>query len=162
MAVEGPKRPLQVIERIRQATDAHDLEALVDCFAVDVVSEQPVHPERSFRGRDQIRQNWGRIFGAVPDLRAQLLRSAEAGATAWAEWEWTGTRVDGAPHLMRGVTIIEASEGRVALTRFYMEPVAMDGLDVRAAIERTVGSASPAATTPSAASAATDGPGSGR
>ena len=39
-----------MVDRLVQATNDHDLEALVDCFAVDYVNETPAHPARGFRG----------------------------------------------------------------------------------------------------------------
>ena len=52
--------PLAAVARLQQATNAHDLEAIVACFAEDYVNETPVHPSRSFAGREQVRRNWAR------------------------------------------------------------------------------------------------------
>lgn len=65
-----------VLARLEQALNAHDLELLVGCFDEQVVSEQPVHPSRSFRGRGQLEKNWTQLFAAFPDLEATLVRSA--------------------------------------------------------------------------------------
>lgn len=116
-----------VLQRLRDAMNEHDLEALVDVFDPDVVSETPAHPQRTFRGADQVRRNWEQIFGGVPDLHADLLDAAVAGETVWAEWDWRGTRRDGAPHRMRGVTILRLEASRVDSVHFYMEPVEADG-----------------------------------
>ena len=51
-----------MIERLRRATDAHDVEAIVACFTDDYVNETPAHPARGFVGRDQVRANWSRIL----------------------------------------------------------------------------------------------------
>src|ERR1700712_2901890 len=47
-----------VLERLLRAVNDHDLEALVSCFAEDYANETPVHPQRGFRGNDQVRRNW--------------------------------------------------------------------------------------------------------
>src|SRR4051794_36718452 len=100
----GVKRmAAEAIERLVAATNAHDLEAVVDCFAEDYVNETPAHPERGFMGRDQVRRNWEKIFAAIPDLRTTVLRTAVDGNTVWSEWEHRGARPDGSAHLMRGV-----------------------------------------------------------
>ena len=119
------------VERLVAATNAHDLDALVACFADDYVNETPVHPARGFTGREQVRRNWTQIFGAVPDIRTQLLRRAEDGDTIWTEWEMRGTRPDGSPHLMRGVIVFTVHDGLIAAARFYLEPVdeRPDGVD---------------------------------
>jgi ketosteroid isomerase-like protein len=120
--------------RLRDAVNQHDLDAMVGCFAADFVNETPAHPGRSFRGRDQVRKNWGQIFAAVPNLEAEMLDCAGSGTTVWTEWEMRGTRVDGAKHLMRGVSIFEVVDGSFASVRFYLEPVEQVSGNVDAAI----------------------------
>jgi limonene-1,2-epoxide hydrolase len=128
-----------MLRALEQATNAHDLGALVDCFAPDYCNETPVHPARGFRGREQVRTNWRQIFAGVPDLRARVLRSAATGATVWSEWEMSGTRRDGAEHLMRGVVIFEVADGRATAARFYLEPVDRSSSDVNSAVQASVG-----------------------
>jgi ketosteroid isomerase-like protein len=131
---EPASDPLAVARRLQAATNSHDLDALVACFTEDYVSETPLHPSRDFRGADQVRRNWAQILTGVPDLHSTLLRHAVAGRDIWGEWEWTGTRRDGAAHLMRGTTILGVEGGRIAWARFYMEPVVDDGLPIDAAV----------------------------
>jgi ketosteroid isomerase-like protein len=123
-----------MIDRLAAAMNAHDLEALAECFDENVASEQPVHPARGFTGRAQVRKNWAQIFRGVPDLRAELVRAAADGDTAWAEWDWSGTRVDGTPHRLRGVTILGIRGDRAAWVRFYMEPVEQGGASIDGAV----------------------------
>jgi ketosteroid isomerase-like protein len=134
--------PSAMLRRLEQATDAHDLEALVDCFSPDYRNETPAHPARGFRGREQVRRNWQQIFAGVPDLRARVLRSTVAGSTVWSEWEMSGTRRDGGEHLMRGVVVFEVADGRAASARFYLEPVDRGPADVEATVRATVGATS--------------------
>lgn len=112
-----------LVGRLLQATNDHDVEALVACFSEEYRNETPVHPARSFCGRGQVRRNWEQIFGFVADLRAQVLRSAIDGDSAWTEWEMTGTRRDGSRHHMRGVVIFDIQQGLARSARFYLEPV---------------------------------------
>jgi len=131
--------PLSVIERLGDAINRHDLDALTACFAPDYASEFPAHPDRAFRGHEQMRKNWMQIFGGVPDIAATLLRSAAEGDTAWAEWEWRGTRADGAPFAMCGVTIVGVENDRITWARMYMEPVETSGAGSDAAIQQAAG-----------------------
>ena len=126
------------IERLRQAVDAHDLDRLVACFAPDYINVTPLHPARSFSGRDQVRANWQRIFAGVPDITAAILRTAVDGTTLWSEWEMRGTRNDGAAHLMRGVIVFEVVEDVATTARFYLEPVDTSDDNVDAAVGRLV------------------------
>jgi ketosteroid isomerase-like protein len=111
------------VDRLVAATNAHDIDALVDCFAEDYSNETPLHPARNFRGRDQVRRNWEQIFGFVPDVRAEVTRRAADGDTVWTEWEMSGTRRDGTAHRMGGVVVFGVGDGRAQWARFYLEPV---------------------------------------
>src|SRR5690348_8493826 len=103
--------PAAMVQRLCQATNDHDLDAVAGCFTAGYRNETPAHPERSFVGRAQVRKNWAQIFAAVPDVRADVLRCAEDGDTVWSEWEHRGTRPDGSAHLMRGVVIFGVEGG---------------------------------------------------
>ena len=76
---EGKTLAIEVLERLRDAQNRHDLDAFVACFDPEYRSEQPVHPDRVFVGSNQVRKNWGAIFEGVPDFHAELLRSAREG-----------------------------------------------------------------------------------
>ena len=133
--VDGPG---EMVERLAAATNAHDLDALEACFAPEYVNETPVHPARGFTGRQQVRRNWEQIFAGVPDLQADLLDAVVEGDTVWSEWDWHGTRRDGAPHRMRGVTIQRVRDARAISVRFYMEPVDEGGPAAGEAVQRIV------------------------
>ena len=138
-----------VLARLERAANAHDVNAVVACFAPDYRNETPAHPARSFTGREQVRRNWEQIFAAIPDLTAQVLRSAVNGEEAWSEWEQRGTRRDGSAHVMRGVVIFGVSGGLLAWARFYLEPVQEGGENVDGAVRRQVAAAGLPATVPS-------------
>ena len=61
--------PPPVLQRLMDAVNGHDLDALAACFTPDFLSETPAHPDRAFQGRDQVRHNWAAIFRAVPDIQ---------------------------------------------------------------------------------------------
>lgn len=130
--------PTAVLRRLRDATNAHDIDAIVACFAPDYRNETPVHPRRSFSGSDQVRGNWTQILSAIPDLAAEVIGSAESVETVWSEWEQRGTRADGSRHLMRGVIIFTVGEGLITSARFFLEPVEESSGAVDAAVRRQV------------------------
>src|SRR6266576_2834079 len=125
---------LALAGRLHDAVNRHDLDAMVGCFAADFVNETPAHPARSFRGRQQVRKNWAQIFAAVPNLEADMVDSAIRGDTIWTEWEMRGTRLDGAPHLLRGVSIFKVADEAFTSVRFYLEPVEQAGAGIDAAL----------------------------
>jgi ketosteroid isomerase-like protein len=127
-----------MVERLVTATNDHDLDAVVACFADDYENETPAHPARGFRGRAQVRRNWEQIFAFVPDLQAEVLQRAIDGDTVWTEWEMRGTRRDGTSHCMRGVVIFGVSESVAGWARFYLEPVDETGGTVDDAVREQV------------------------
>lgn len=114
---------MTTIERLVDATNRHDLEALVGCFAEDYRNETPAHPARGFHGAAQVRRNWEEIFAFVPDIHARVLRSAVDGDAVWTEWEMRGTRRDGSAHRMAGVIVFGVDGGLIRWARFYLERV---------------------------------------
>ena len=141
MSISGDigRDAMTVIEELRAATNAHDLDALVALFSPTYVNKTPAHPSRGFSGREQVRENWSHIFSAVPDIAAHIIRSADAGMTLWSEWDMIGTRLDGRPHRMAGVIVFTISEGLIAEAAFYLEPVEDDAGTVGEAVGRAVG-----------------------
>jgi hypothetical protein len=138
MTHQEPIAAAGVLARLERAANAHDLNALVACFALDYRNDTPAHPERSFVGGEQVRRNWEQIFAFVPDLTANVLRSAVNGDEVWSEWEHRGTRRDGSAHVMRGVVIFGVGKGLLTWARFYMEPVQQGGENIDAAVRRQV------------------------
>jgi ketosteroid isomerase-like protein len=137
------KGPVAMVERLCRATNARDLDALAACFADDYRNETPAHPERGFTGSAQVRKNWQEIFSVIRDLRAEVLRVAVDGDTVWSEWEHSGTRPDGSPHVMRGVVIFGVTNGVANWARFYLEPVQQEGDDIDTFRRRQLGLVEP-------------------
>lgn len=130
-----------VVDRLLVATNAHDLEALVACFADEYALSNPAHPARGFAGSAQVRRNWAAIFAGVPDLVSTVLARAEAAAAddprttvVWLEMAMTGTRLDGAPHELVGVMVFGVRDDRIVSGRFFLEPVDRSPVDADAAV----------------------------
>jgi ketosteroid isomerase-like protein len=131
--------PKATVERLVEATNSHQVEAVVACFAPDYRLESPLHPARSFSGQEQVRRNWTQIFAGVPNLAARVLAQAVDGQTIWTEWEMSGTRRDGQPHLMRGVFVFGVFDGLIRTGRMFLELVDESGTNMDAAVQRQLG-----------------------
>lgn len=112
-----------VFERMIQAANHHDLEAMVACFAPDFRSEQPFYPERNFTGQAGVRNNWSFFFSTMPDYRVDIRNLAVEGDTVWAELRFHGTQTDGKKQVTRGVTISGIQGEQIAWARLYIETV---------------------------------------
>jgi ketosteroid isomerase-like protein len=141
--MNGSADPASLVRLLAAATNAHDLDAVVACFADDYLNETPAHPARGFRGAEQVRRNWAQLFASIPDLSARILAAASADDTAWTEWEMSGTRRDGAAHLMRGVIIFKVDAGKIISARFYLETVEHTSGGVDAEIARVAPATTP-------------------
>jgi ketosteroid isomerase-like protein len=129
----------EVIDRLTVAMNAHDLDAVAGLIHENYRSEQPAHPGRAFVGRNQMRANWEAMFAGIPDIRAVVLRSVRDGDTVWTEWHWTGTRRDGLPFDMRGITLFEIAGDHIVAGRLYMEEVERDMVDIGQTVEELSG-----------------------
>jgi SnoaL-like polyketide cyclase. len=124
--------------KLRDAFNTHNIEAFIACFDENYSSEQPVHPDRSFKGREQLRKNWSSNFDEMPDFSAQLIRYTINADCAWTEWEWQGTRRDNSKLFMRGVMIIGMQQDIITWCRLYVEPVEVNGKGIEAAVEEVM------------------------
>lgn len=130
------------LDRLTAATNAHDIDAIVACFAEDYRNETPAHPARGFVGRAQVRRNWEQILAAVPDLRAEVLATSVTDDNVWSEWAHRGTRPDGSTHAMKGVVVFVVENDVATSARFYLEPVDPDPATVDTALRRQIGAGS--------------------
>src|SRR5918994_7836169 len=119
-----------VVERLRDAVNQHDLEALLECIDEGYRSEQPAHPNRGFGGKEQVRKNWSALFESFPDFKVELIRYTLEGETAWSEWHWSATGLN-----MAGVTLFGVRKERIVWGRLYMEEVEEQGEDIDEAVQ---------------------------
>lgn len=115
--------PKVVFERMIEAANRHDLEAMVACFAPDFRSEQPFHPERIFVGPAGVRNNWSFFFTTIPDIQIEILGQVEEGDSVWAELHFHGTQTDGKKYMVRGVTLQGMQADQISWTRLDIEEV---------------------------------------
>jgi ketosteroid isomerase-like protein len=114
---------IELLEQMRAALDAHDLEAFVEFFREDYVGERPRHPGSKISSRDDVRANWAEVISDVPDLRVDVPAAVEDGDRVWSEWRAYGTARSGAMLELRGVIIFGIQGDKVSWSRMYMEPV---------------------------------------
>jgi len=117
-----------LLERMRAALDAHDLDAFVGFFRDDYVGERPRNPGTPMSSREDVRRNWEEVISDVPDLRVDVPAAVEDGNTIWSEWRAYGTARSGATLELRGVIIFGIQDDQVAWSRMYMEPVEHEGV----------------------------------
>jgi hypothetical protein len=112
--------PQLVFDRMIQAANRHDLDAMVAYFAPDYRSEQPFSPERNFTGSAGVRKNWNFFFSTMPDFQVDILSEAVEGDTVWAELYFHGTQGDGTKQITRGVSISGIQGEQIAWAKLYI------------------------------------------
>ncbi|ASN53112.1 nuclear transport factor 2 family protein [Sinomonas sp. R1AF57] len=132
--------PAGPVRRVFEAISRHDLDGMVSCFAEDYLNETPIHPDRGFTGRDQVRKNWSSILAAIPDVQPFVVRATTASdGMVWVEWGQRGTRRDGVPVDLVGVSVFTLENDLISAVRFYLEPVEHASGDVDAAVRDATG-----------------------
>ncbi len=110
------------LQNLLDAINRHDPDAIANCFTIDYVAETPLQPAADFTGNEHVRENWTRMCADLPDIKAEVLRSAVDGAAIWSEWVMNGTRGDGSPQVFRGMVLLDTADGLIAHSRFYLQP----------------------------------------
>ncbi|MEO3938617.1 nuclear transport factor 2 family protein [Dermatophilaceae bacterium Soc4.6] len=131
--------PGDLVARLFDRTNAHDLDGLVACFGPDYTLSNPVHPTRDFVGPGQVRRNWTALFAGVPDLVAVAHQVVADGEQVWVEMMMNGTRRDGKPVHLAGVQVFTVRGGLIRGCRFYVEPVEAAGVDADGAVQQSAG-----------------------
>ena len=124
----------KVLERLRDALNGRDLDAMLECFDPDYKSEQPAHPNRGFGGKEQVRKNWSGMFESYPDFEAKLLRHSSDGDVLWSEWYWSATGLR-----MAGIILMGVREDRISWARLFMETVEEAGQNIDEAMKTITG-----------------------
>jgi ketosteroid isomerase-like protein len=124
-----------LVQQMRAAIDAHDLEAFVAFFHEDYWGDRPRHPGSRKSDREELRGFWAEMIRDVPDLRVEIPDAVQDRDTIWSEWRVYGTARSGAMLELRGVIILGVQAGRVAWSRTYLEPVEQEGKPLPAFIE---------------------------
>ena len=94
--MEETQRPDNAVERQERAYNAHDLDGFVACYADDVVLEN-ADGAVVIRGRDAMREQYGRLFATCPDVHAEVLTRIRVGSYVIDEERVTG-RPEGEIH----------------------------------------------------------------
>ncbi len=96
---------LDVLERMLDGFNRHDLDTIMSLFADDCVFESPRGPDpwgRRFVGKDEVRGGLGTRFETIPDVRYGHGDHFVAGDRGVSEWTLTGTTVAGERLEVRG------------------------------------------------------------
>ena len=99
------QRRLEVLERVLDAFNRHDLDAILAEFADECAFDAPRGPGPGgarFTGRDDVRRGFAARFEGIPDVSYADGGHFVSGARGVSEWTLTGTTTDGERVEVRG------------------------------------------------------------
>jgi ketosteroid isomerase-like protein len=102
MSVE---RRVEVLQRVFDAFNRHDLDAILACFAEECTFDSPRGPDpwgQRFGGRDEVRRGLQARFEGMPDVRYDDGEHFACGSRGVSEWTIRGTTVAGDAVEVRG------------------------------------------------------------
>ena len=94
---ELDQRRLAALERVLEAFNRHDLDAIMSHFADDCVLETPRGPDpwgRRYVGKDEVRKGLAARFEGIPDVHYVGGGHFASGNRAVSEWTISGTTVE--------------------------------------------------------------------
>jgi hypothetical protein len=94
-----------LLQRVLDAFNAHDLDAIMEHFAEDCVFDSPRGPDpwgRRFVGKAEVRRGLAARFEGIPDVSYGEADDFACGHRGVSEWTLTGTDLDGNRIEVRG------------------------------------------------------------
>jgi ketosteroid isomerase-like protein len=117
---------LAVLERMVDAFNVHDLDAIMALFADDCVFESPRGPEawgRRFQGQSAVREGLGARFTTIPDVHYGDGSHFVSGDRGVSEWTLTGTTTEGTRLNVRGCDLWTFRDDEVVVKNSFWKIV---------------------------------------
>lgn len=109
------------LERAKLALEQLDADAIMAAYKKPFVFED-VPSGETITDTEGLRAYFQALF-ALPNVAFSDVRIYEAEAFAVLEWTWSGRkRSTGERHQVRGVSVIELRDGRIARETIYYDP----------------------------------------
>jgi ketosteroid isomerase-like protein len=96
---------VDLLRRIADAFNRHDLNAIMAAFSDDCVFESPRGPDpwgKRFVGKDEVREGLGARLAGIPDVHYGDAEHFACGNRGVSEWTLSGTTTDGERIEVRG------------------------------------------------------------
>jgi len=106
----------RTLERLFEAFNRHDAEAVTACMTADVVFDAAAGPEafgRRFVGKNDVGGAFRQVWKDFPDVTWTCTRHTGAGDVGLSEWIFRATRPDGGRIDVEGCDIFEFEGGLI-------------------------------------------------
>ncbi len=118
------REPITVatLEKVLDAFNRHDLDAIMQCFAEDAVLESPRGSDpwgTRYVGKAAVREGLAGRFAGIPDVHYGEDRHMVCGDRGVSEWLLTGTTTAGERIEVRGCDLFEFRDGLIVRKDSY-------------------------------------------
>jgi ketosteroid isomerase-like protein len=123
---DTPKVTVETLQRLLEAFNAHDIDAVMAFFTDDCVLEMPRGPDpwgRRLEGQERVREGLESRFAGIPDVHYGEDRHWVAGDRGCSEWLLTGTTTQGEKIEVRGCDLFEFRAGKTVRKDSYWKIV---------------------------------------
>jgi ketosteroid isomerase-like protein len=120
------KATVETLQRVLDAFNAHDLDAVMSFFTDHPVLELPRGPHpwgQRFEGPEEVRAGLASRFAGIPDVHYGDDRHWVSGNRGCSEWLLTGTTVQGVRLEVRGCDLWEFEGDKLARKDSYWKLV---------------------------------------
>ena len=117
---------VETLERVLDAFNRHDLDAILVFFGEDAVLETPRGPDpwgTRFAGKARVREGLAARFAGIPDVHYAEDRHWVGGDRGVSEWLLTGTTTAGERIAVRGCDLWEFRDGLIVRKDSYWKIV---------------------------------------
>lgn len=114
------ERTVEMLHRVLDAFNEHDLDAIMAHFAEDCVFESPRGPEpwgRRFVGKAEVRSGLAARFEGIPDVHYGEDDHFACGSRGVSEWTIMGTDLDGNRIEVRGCDLWTFGDDRTIVRK---------------------------------------------
>ena len=111
------------LESLKNALESLDADKLVSHYVEDAVFLDPsLGPEWSVRGKEQLKVYFQKLF-SIPGVKFEVTSVFGCGGWAAAEWTWSANKRNRDEHFaVKGASIIEVRDGKIARETIYYDP----------------------------------------
>jgi len=113
---------VQVLKRVLDAFNRHDVDGIMEFFAEDCLFETPRGPDpwgSRLVGKEQVRKGFEARFAGIPDIQYGNDRHWVSGDRGVSEWTITGTDTSGRRVEVQGCDLFEFRDGKITRKDSY-------------------------------------------
>jgi len=114
---------LEAIQRFNDATNQHDVDAMMAAMTEDCVFENTYPPPEGerYEGHAAVRAFWERFFSSSPQAVFEAEETFACGERCVVRWLYRWVEADGKAGHIRGVDIFRVRDGKVSEKLAYVK-----------------------------------------